>query len=994
MTTTIRKKLIEVALPLEEINKASAREKSIRHGHPSTLHLWWARRPLAACRAVIFAQLVDDPSAWPDRFKTPEAQAEERKRLHDLIARMVPWEASNNEAILNEARFEIARSVAWGLGEEPPTKPADVLAYLQTKAPPVYDPFCGGGSIPLEAQRLGLRAYGSDLNPVAVLISKALVEIPPKFAGLAPINPVARTSPGLVARRWKGAEGMAEDVRHYGRWMRDEAERRIGHFYPKAKLPDGGEATVIAWLWVRTVRSPDPAARGAHVPLTSTFMLSTKEGKKSWVEPIVDRLSASYRFEVRTGSPDPAEVARLKLGTKAGKGQAFMCVLTGSPISREYIQAEGKAQRLGERLMTIVAEGNRGRLYLSPTTEHEDIAAQVESLPAIQEARSTYLSGATPTRAMITGGVCSAYGLTTWGHLFTSRQLVALSTLADIVAEARSKVAEDARSVGLLDDPAPLHAGGRGVNAYADAIATYLGFVNSRNADRFSALCSWDSSPKMEALRNTFARQALPMVWDHAEGNPFSASSGNVMNNVEWVAMAIGATPAAADGAIHCINAPANSYPVRPVAISTDPPYYDNIGYADLSDFFYVWLRRSLGPREDRDGVWPDLFRRLLVPKAEELVATPYRFADTSAPPDWTQTNLEFAQQWERMAPKDRAEAFFMHGMRNALKAMHDAAEPDAPLAIYYAFKQSEGAGDGITSAGWASFLQAVVDSGLAIDGTWPLRTEMATRMVGAGANALASSIVLVCRKRGPLGRSVERDEFKRILRRELPDALAKIRAAGVGPVDMAQAAIGPGMGAFTRYSAVLEASGDAMPVKDALKVINEIRDEIDDEGDYDLETRFAVEWFAEAQWEGKESGRAILLANAKNLSETQLERAGVIDAKGGKTRLLTRAEIGASYNPEDDKTPTVWEHAQALAYALEQGGQDRAAALFAKLRDTESVRALAYRLYGICERKGWSAEALVWNRLAEEWRRIEDLAASAAPTTPTGEPDLFGERP
>jgi putative DNA methylase len=978
MTQSPRKKLIEVALPLDEINAASAREKSIRHGHPSTLHLWWARRPLAACRAVIFAQLVDDPSAWPDRFPTPEAQAEERKRLHDLIARMVPWEASNNEAILNEARFEIARSIAWGLGEEPPTKPDAVLDYLQTKAPPVYDPFCGGGSIPLEAQRLGLRAYGSDLNPVAVLISKALVEIPPKFAGMAPINPEARANPGLIARQWKGAQGLAEDVRHYGRWMRAEAEKRIGKLYPKAKLADGSEATVIAWLWARTVKSPDPAAKGAHVPLASTFLLSTKEGKKAWVEPIVDRPSATYRLEVKSGALTADEEARAKSGTKSSRGANFVCVISGSPIEGDYIKAEGKAGRMGARLMAIVAEGVRGRLYLSPTDEQQRISETAEfgDVSDIDQPMPINPRWFSPPD----------YGMPNYKDLFTPRQLAALTTFSDLVGEARVKVLEDARAAGLpaafTGDDTPLHTTGRGATAYADAVATYLAFVVSKMSDRSSVICSWDAGPsgsrsstggsaRTASIRNTFARQALPMTWDYAESFPFSNSGGGFDSSIDWLIPAIQSTPAAADGAIHNINAPANSYPVRPVAISTDPPYYDNIGYADLSDFFYVWLRRSLGERADRPGVWPDLFRRLLVPKAEELVATPYRHGG-----------------------KKEAEAFFMEGMSRALKAMHDAADPRTPIAIYYAFKQAEVAKDGITSAGWATFLQATVEAGLAIDGTWPLRTELSNRMIGMGTNALASSIVLVCRKRDPAARTIERDEFKRILRRELPDSIATIRAAGVGPVDMAQAAIGPGMAVFTRYSAVLESSGEPMLVKDALKLINEVRDEIDDEGDYDLETRFAVEWFAEAQWEAKESGRAILLANAKNLAESQLERAGVIEAKSGRTRLRTRAEIGEKYDPADDKTPTVWEHAQALAFALEQGGQDRAAAVFAKLTDTESVRALAYRLYGICERKGWSAEALVWNRLAEEWRRIEDLAASATPVTPSGEADLFGERP
>jgi len=962
MTNTPRKKLIEVALPLEEINKASAREKSIRHGHPSTVHLWWARRPLAACRAVIFAQLVDDPSAWPDRFPDPEAQAEERKRLHNLIARMVPWEASSNESILNEARYEIARSVAWGLGEEPPTKPSDVLAYLQTKAPPVYDPFCGGGSVPLEAQRLGLRAYGSDLNPVAVLISKALVEIPPKFAGRRPINPEASEKTELLGRNWQAAQGLAEDVRYYGRWMRTEAEKRIGQLYPRVELSDGSNATVIAWLWARTVRSPDPAAKGAHVPLTSTFLLSTKEGRKAWVEPIVDRSTASYRFDVRTGTPTAEEAARAKTGTKASRGANFLCVISGSPIEGDWIKAEGKAGRMGVRLIAIVAESKRGRVYLSPTAEHERVAAEVgepSDIPA----------QALPDDPRNFWTV--QYGLDTFAKLFTPRQLAALATFSDLVGEARSKILEDARSANVPKafaiDTAPLHEGGTGAQAYADAVATYLAFAVSKASSRNCSLAIWE--PGMGRLAGAFGRQAVPMQWAFAETNPLANAGGDIAGTALSVSEVLDRLPAIAPGTILNIDAPKNNYPVRPVAISTDPPYYDNVGYADLSDFFYVWLRRSMGERSGRPAVWPDLFRRLVSPKAEELIATPYRHGG-----------------------KKEAEAFFMEGMSRALKAMHHAADNATPLAIYYAFKQSEAAGDGITSSGWSTFLQAVVDSGLAVDGTWPMRTE-ATNALKAGINALASSIVLVCRKKEGVLRSIERDEFKRTLRRELPDAYTQIRAAGVGPVDMAQAAIGPGMGVFTRFSAVLESSGEPMLVKDALKVINEVRDEIDDEGDYDLETRFAVEWFSEAQWEAKESGRAILLANAKNLAESQLERAGVIEAKSGKTRLRTRAEIGEGYDPEDDKTPTVWEHAQALAYALEQGGQERAAGVLGKLRDSESVRALAYRLYGICERKGWSAEALVWNRLAEEWRRIEDLAASA-PKASTAAPDLFGERP
>jgi putative DNA methylase len=958
MTTTPRKKLIEVALPLEEINKASAREKQIKTGKPLQLHHYWARRPLATSRAVIFSQLVDDPISWPSRFSTLEAQADERKRLHDLIIRMVAWEASNNESILNEARFEIARSVAWGRNEEPPTEPSDVLAYLYQHAPPVFDPFCGGGSIPLEAQRLGLRAYGSDLNPVAVLISKALIELPPKFAGQRPVNSATRAQQDLIGRDWKGATGLAEDVRYYGRWLRDEAEKRCPEIYPKALLPDGSEAVVVAWIWARTVQSPDPSAKGQHVPLVSTFLLSNKKGRKAWIEPVVDRPSGRYEFKVVTGVPSADVEEKARRGTKSGSGGQFRCLLTGSPISADWIRNEGRAKRLGAVLMAIVADSQSGRVYLSSNPQHEG-AARVEegAWRPVEEMHPQALGFRVPN-----------YGITSWGDIFTDRQLLALSTLVDLLPKVRELIIAEGRAAGRGEDSTRLSEDGIQAVAYADAVTTYLAMAIDRLVDWNNTCSRWENN--VEVPQQLFARQAIPMSWDYAEANPYGHATGSLTATLENMRRAfegLGSISRLA-GSVSLIDAASNGYPVRPVAICTDPPYFDNIGYADLSDLFYVWLRRSLGERDGGTGVWPDLFRRLLTPKAEELVATPFRHGG-----------------------KSEAEAFFMNGMRRALKAMHDAADAEVPLTIYYAFKQSELEDGGLTSPGWSSFLQAVVDAGLALDGTWPVRTELGNRMRGLASNALASSIVLVCRKRTANAPATERDEFKRAVRRELPDALAKIRAAGVGPVDMAQAAIGPGMGVFTRYSAVLEASGEAMQVKDALKLINEVRDEIEDEGDYDLETRFAVEWFAEAQWEAKESGRAILLANAKNLAESQLLRAGIIDAHAGKTRLRRRDEIGPAYNPADDKTPTVWEHAQALAYALETGGQDVAASLFARLNNTEAVRALAYRLYGLCERKGWSAEALVWNRLADEWRRIEDLAASAPPPIATREGDLFG---
>lgn len=945
-----RKKLIEVSIPLEAINAASAKEKSIRHGHPSTLHLWWARRPLAACRAVLFAQLVDDPSSWPDRFPTEEEQDAERRRLHKVIEAMVPWEASNNERILNDARWEIARSVAWGLGEKPPSKdnPEAVLDYLQTKAPPVYDPFSGGGSIPLEAQRLGLRAYGSDLNPVAVLIGKALVEIPPKFAGRPPVNSKAREEAKHgELRGWRGAQGLAEDVRYYGQWMRDEAEKRIGHLYPKAKLPDGSEATVIAWLWARTVRSPDPAAKGAMVPLVSSFMLSTKEGKKAWVEPVIDsREPGGWRFEVRTGTLSKAEEAKWKEGT-IGRSGGGICILSGASMPFSYVREQGQSNGLGVRLMAIVAEGKRERTYLAPTQEHVDIAAQAK--PAWEpegELPNNPRDFKTPN-----------YGLHTFASLFTPRQLVALTTFSDLVGEVREKALADARAASLTDDNKPLHDGGLGATAYADAMATYLAFAVSKSSTRSCSLAIWETG--MGRLAGAMGRQALPMQWSYAETNPLAGAGGDIAGTAVSVAENLQNLGFGTVGTIKNLAAQKNNFADCPIVISTDPPYYDNIGYADLADFFYVWLRRSLSL------VWPELFRRLTTPKDSELVATPYRHGG-----------------------RDEAEAFFMAGMSEALKAMRKAATDAEPLSIYYAFKQSEVAADGITSAGWASFLQAVTEAGLAVDGTWPIRTE-ATNALKAGMNALASSIVLVCRKRPANAPVITRTDFIRHLKHELPDAIDDIRKAGVGPVDMQQSVIGPGMGVFSRHSKVIEDDDSAMTVKTALSLINRVWDEIENELDaaFDAETQVALAWYADYGFDARASGDLITLANAKNISSDALFASEVFSNLKGKAALTAREHLPKNWSPATDKSPTVWECVQHTARVLnaEDGGGEAAAILVGQMGPKAAdARALAYRLFEIATQKGWNQEALVYNELAQEWPHLEDLASSAPrDTTP-----------
>lgn len=697
-------------------------------------------------------------------------------------------------------------------------------------------------------------------------------------------------------------------------------------------------------------------AKGAHVPLVSSFMLSTKEERKAWVEVVRDPAAPDgWRFEVRLGKLSAHEEAAKKLGTKSGKAQDFLCVLTSTPIARSYIQAEGKADRLSERLMAIVGEGTRGRVYLAPSQEHEQSAASVKESPQVREARETFLNGATPTRAMITGGVCSAYGLRTWGHLFTPRQLVALTTFSDLVGEARERVLADARKVGFLpDDDRPLAEGGTGPVAYADAVATYLTMGVSRLTDICNALCRWESSKTQ--VRNLFGRQAIPMVWDFAEPNVFADAAGDFYVSLGNLTKVIDITYPAGHGHCRQIDAPQNSYDPVPTIISTDPPYYDNVGYADLSDFFYVWLRRSL--RE----VWPDLFRRLTTPKDEELVATPYRHGG-----------------------KEAAERFFMEGMRRALRAMREAACDDVPLTLFYAFKQSENGTDGITSAGWASFLQAVVDCGLIVDGTWPLRTELANRMIGREANVLASSIVLVCRKRPAEAPTATRAELLRALRRELPGAVLAIREAGVGPVDMQQAVIGPGMGVFSRYARVLEDDDTPMSVKTALALVNRVWEEIENELDTSLDapTQVALAWYADKGFDSRSAGELVTLANAKDTSLDALFAAGVFENLKGRVALVPRERLPEAWRPSTDRRLTVWECVQHTIRALhaEQGGFDAAAELVRDMPPSvrEAARALSYRLFELARRRGLTAEAQAYNELAELWPKLEARADELA---------------
>ena len=974
-----KKKLIEVALPLDVINAASVREKSIRHGHPSTLHLWWARRPLAAARAVIFAQMVDDPSANPDLFPTEKAQELERARLFGIIEQLVQWENINNEAVLGQAREEIRESWLRTCIENADLPRATEL-FDPDRLPAFHDPFAGGGALPLEAQRLGLETYASDLNPVAVLINKAMIEIPPRFWGCAPVNPEARAEFERGAR-WngKGVQGLAEDVRYYGQWIRNEAEKRIGRLYPKFEVtaalaqerPDleryvGRRLTVIAWLWARTVRSPNPAFAHVDVPLVSTCMVSTKKGKEAYVSPVVH--NDAYRFAVKVGAP--LDLAAAKAGTKLGRGANFQCLMSGSPIAGHYIRAEAQAGRMGSRLMAIVAEGERARVYLPPTPEME--AAAREAVPGWKPDIEFFQQAL--------GFRIGNYGMSKWSDLFTPRQLVALATFSDLVGEAMERVQLDCRTArpgtlasgglerGACGTPPlpgagmPLAEDGAGARAYAEAVGTYLAFAISKLADRGSTICTWYTD--RDSTRNTFSRQSIPITWDYAELNTLLDGTGSFAGAVSWTAESVeglSANDVPTSGVGSQFDAATQSISVDKI-ISTDPPYYDNVGYADLSDFFYVWLRRALRP------IFPDLFATLAVPKDGELVATP-----------------------DRHGGREEAERFFLNGMTRAFVQVASKAHTAFPITIYYAFKQTETKGDrGTASTGWETFLDAVIRSGLSVTGTWPMRTELANRVRGMGSNALASSIVLACRRRSANAPTTSRRKFLAALRSELPPALADLQKSNIAPVDLAQAAIGPGMAIFTRYTQVLEADGSPMSVRSALVEINRMLDEtlVWQEGDMDGDTRFCVAWYEQYGTGERTYGEAEVLFNAKNTSFEGLKGAGVIEGGKGKVRLTRRGELAPAWNPAKDDRITDWKGTQYLTHSLageRAGGVNEAARLVLAMGAdrAEKARALAYRLYSLADRKGWADEARAYNILVSSWPQIQTEAGRLAASTP-----------
>jgi putative DNA methylase len=918
---TYRKKLIEVALPLESINAASAREKSIRHGHPSTLHLWWARRPLAACRAVIFASLVDDPDdpdAPPEfvdackklpRGKNAADHDTPRQRLFDFMESLVRWESTTDERVLETAR-ELIRLAT------------------NNNPPPLLDPFAGGGSIPLEAQRLGLEAHAGDLNPVAVMINKAMIEIPPRIIDIPPVNPLGGQGTGGKAT-WKGTAGLAADVRYYGQWIRDRAWERIGHLYPELE----GE-TVIAWLWARTVKCPNPAC-GAELPLVTSYWLSKKKGQQAWIEPRVNRNSKAIQFDVKSGKGGPPAPP------KVGRGANFRCLVCGEIAPESHIKEEGIAGRMHKKLMAIITEGKDHRNFYEPDQEQLSIESKAE--PSWRPLGEI----ADDTRALW----CKLYGLEEFADLFTKRQLVSLTTFSDLIVGAREIIQDQALDAGLSPENNGSDVGGISARAYAEAVSVYLSFALDRSSDYWSTI----ATPAEGFIRDTFARQGIPMAWDFAEANPFSNSTGNWLGAIDWIARAIEKFVPIVQG--EAVQEDATNISVgRSFIVSTDPPYYDNIGYAILSDYFYIWLRHNL------KDVYPEYFSTLLVPKESELVAAPYRFDGSN----------------------EAAKHHFENGLQTAFSKIHGLVDHEYPLTVYYAFKQSEIIIDdqnapSISSTGWETMLEGLIQAGFAINGTWPMRTERGSRTISLGTNALASSIILVCRPRAKNASPTSRREFINDLRKELPDALSEMQSGNIAPVDLAQASIGPGMAVYSRYSKILEPNGDRLTVRTALQIINHELDAYlaEQEGYIDEDSRFAVAWFEQFGFKEGPFGQADVLARAKNTSVEGLASAGVLESGGGKVRLLHWSEIEPGWDPTKDRRLTVWEATHHLIERLNTYGEEGTAQLLAKMPSdlAAEARQLAYRLYSICERKGWAEHARDYNALVVSWSASQEQA-------------------
>lgn len=915
---TDRKKLIEVALPLPEINDASAYDKMPGIGpHPKGIHHWWARLPLPTARAVLFASVVDDPSSHPDKFPTEEAQNAERERLFNIVRELMQKRLHERPAVYAKAREEM-------------------LKHTDGKLPPVLDPFAGGGSIPLEAARLGFEAHAADLNPVAVLLNKCNLELVPRWLDRPPVNPEAR---GDILRSgdWTGARGLAEDVRYYGNLIRERAIARIGHLYPKVKLPKkygGREANVIAWLWARTVRCLNPAC-GAEIPLVRSFQISNKKNHVFKLSPQID--GKEVRFTVCEGETEKGTINKKSV-------TCLVCKETRKiNLFREVVKSKGPMTAIGLLPLCAIVDTGKDRIVCDFSA---DMVPKIERPTTMDE----YLL---PER--LTGGAVMSWGFKRFAELFSPRQLKTMVTLSDLIREIGAEVYAQAQESGLTKSDS---------NEYGTAIITMLSMALDRCAAFNNSLCRWNGNQTVFI----FTKQAIPMLWDFSEANLIGDKAVGWATAVEITAESIESILVGSGflGESCQVDAAGDWGQLNGVLVSTDPPYYDNISYAALSDFYYMWLRRTVG------YLFQDVFRTITVPKGPELTAAPDRFA----------------------GDKEKAREHFESGFRAAFSSLRKKMDAKFPLTVYYAFKQEDeqsGSDDTVPSeaesssnrvdltTGWETMLEALLSSGFQITATWPVRCSFKWRMVAIGTNALVSYIVLACRPRPTNAPQCSRREFLNEMKKELPTALKYLQQGNIAPVDLAQAAIGPGMAVFSRYAKVVESSGSAMTVRTALALINQTLDEVlaEQEAEFDTDTRWALAWFDQHGMEEGEFGVAETLSRAKNTAVNGLVQAGIVAARSGKVRLVKRDELAEDWDPSSDKRLTVWEATQHLIRTLDQHGENAAGGLLNKLGGAvgEMARELSYRLHKVCESKNWSNEALAYNSLVLAWPELTRLA-------------------
>lgn len=888
------KKLIEVALPLEKINAESAREKSIRQRHPSTMHLWWARRPLAAARAVLWSSIVDDPSAHPDQFPTEEEQIEERKRLFRILESMVVWENSTNESVLNEAKAEIKK-------------------YIGDKIPTLLDPFAGGGTIPTEGLRLGLNVKAHDLNPVALMINKAMIEIPPKYKNMQPINPSANVF--SRATGYRGASGLAEDVRYYGEKIRQQAFDKIGCLYPKVVDIENSteDLTAVAWIWTCTVKCPNPVC-DCEMPLIKSFELTKKKNSICHLEPIIE--GSKIRYEIKSGKAT-------NKGTVNRKGAR--CLFCDSPVDLDYIREQGQKNKISYQLLAIVAEGEKGKVYLPADSDKS--SKKIDRPQEYPDTEIAYYPGCTN---------CKIYGMNFFSDLMTNRQLTAMVTFSDLVVDIVDVIKKDAEELGI-----EIKSG------YAEAIQTFLAFGVDRLATRLTKVCLWNTTA--ETIEQPFGRQAIPMVWTFPEANVFSNSTGGWASSLDWIPKVLDSMYVSEkEGVVEQQDA-MEYISEEKVIVSTDPPYYSNVPYADLSDFFYVWLRKML-----RNN-YPDLFVTIDTPKANELVAEKYRHE----------------------GDEEKAKQFFENGMYKTFCNVREYVNEEYPLTIYYAFKQAEtGEDDEISSSGWETMLSALIRSGFMITGTWPIRTERTTGLKNS-LNALGTSIVLVCRKRCGESGTITRRNFINLLKKELKNSLKELQSSNIAPVDMAQSAIGPGMAVYSKYNRVLEADGSEMTVRSALQIINQELDLYfnEQDGELDRESRYCIDMYSQYAFNDMKFGDADTLARAKNISVAAMQSSGVLSAQKGMVHLIERHSVPEKISSEG----SVWLLCQQLTHKMETGGVEACAQAIMMMYGAAPERAkdLAYRLYTIARRNKWTNEEYAYNSLVVAWPDIQSRAAA-----------------